>query len=430
MNTRQDSDNYKLYQRLNKNKAKLLDVSFSEVLRLKHFDKMSAKVFSNMLSRVFIWFEDWLAIEAFKNQEYAKKIILNKTYNQRGLFKHADKVAVNLKRDIATKKEFSRNESKALTQLSFNQYFSNNPKKKEKDDLLFEECINRFMSSSIEDALVYLIEIENKIRLNIERVYYQKKVLESLVASIPQTPLSKILSLCKESINGKDKGKVIKLKRHLKSNQLDKSSDLFLVLTFYLRKSAVSLWRDKKEGVQILILEAYQLNFLALENNSNQKILPVNLFNSVSALAIFLDFEETEKFINKWMGKVHTNHRSSVLKYCNALNAFRHNRFDVMPPLLTSLEFDDPVYKLISNALMIITQYELKNEDLMIGMIQNFKKQLKRNPSIIDTSVQLMLFNLMDIIIILNKSKYDKKVVLNLSDYSPYFFKSWVLKQM
>ena len=144
------------------------------------------------------------------------------------------------------------------------------------------------------------------------------------------------------------------LKEIMESGLIEESSDLYLILTTYLRRSSGTLWDKAILTDPSVIKETYQLSFNGIEKNPNQVFLPVNFFNGVSTLGTLSDYSETKRFINKWVGKVHTRYPSSVLKYASALNAFRNEKYNEVIPLLRGLEFDLTVYRHISSCLAII----------------------------------------------------------------------------
>ncbi len=79
---------------------------------------------------------------------------------------------------------------------------------------------------------------------------------------------------------------------------------------------------------------------------------------------------------------------------------------------------------------MIIAHYELGNEALAYNLIDNFRRLLKRTKENIAASHYPRIQNLMEIIVLLLKSKYDKTIEIDISKYSGIYFKSWVLKKL
>ena len=156
----------------------------------------------------------------------------------------------------------------------------------------------------------------------------------------------------------------------------------------------------------------------------------MNLFNGVSTLGTMMSYEETEAFIARWIDYVHTSHKESTLQYCHVINAFRHDHYNDMPQLLQGLQFDQPYWKIDSQLLLIIAHYKLGNEELTYTLIQNFKNQFKRNKAIIPPQVYEKQENLLEIIDLLIKSKYDRTIKIDLDKYDSIFYRTWVEKQL
>lgn len=430
MYTRKDSDNYTCLQQLYARKNTLAEKGSDEKLREQCFPHMSPKVFSNMLSRLFSWSEDWMAIETFKNQPYERELMLVKSYNQRGLFKMANTIAQKLEFRIKKAKYLDINQKQKLAQLYHYQYFSSNPIKRYNGKTLLKDCIEQYIGFITEFSLDYLIELDNFSKIREIKYPDLQKNLEQLVKLSYSTPLAELLKLTLKMVRTDDYKSFMELKDHLESDIINPSSDLFLVLAMNLRKTSTNLWHKSIINNPEVFGDAYQLSFKAIEQNVNQKFIATNLFNGVSTIGTVLNYEQTTEFINKWISRVTTKYPESTLKYCRALNAFRHDRYELIPGLLSGLEFEKHVYKIISNVLVIIAQFKLGEEDLVITQIYNLKKQLKRNRPPISQSITTGLYNLLEIIHLLQKSRYDNSIVIKMEEYPSIFFKTWVLKEI
>ena len=431
MFTREDSDNFQCFIQLAERKDNLMKEGLDESLRKKYFPKMKPKSFSNLLSRLFSWFEDWFAIVTFENKKYTRDLTLIQGYNERGLFKLANQASSKLEAKIKKETYLDIDQHETLAKLYHAQYYSSNPIKKKKGNTVFKDCLEHYISMISEKSTGYLLDLENFSSIRDTDYNHAKSILEQLHELTPQTKLKSILSLAYKMLKSKDWDSFLALKKSLENdNIINQASDLFLILTIYLRRVSVDLWLDDKSIELNTILETHQLSFTALEQNKIQKFFPINLFIGVSTLGVILNYNQTEQFINKWIDKVHTDYKKSVLNYCNAVNAFRHQRYGEMPALLSGLEFENHDFKIISQALMIIAQYKMDEEDLMMTMIQNLKKQLRRNSPPIPQVLLLKITNLLRVIILLAKSKYDNSIVIDLEKHKPIFYKSWVLKEL
>lgn len=427
--TRADATNYKLIQVLFSNRKKLGQEDFDKTVKAKHFPDIKPKPFSNILSKLFSWLEDWLAIDTFRNQRYAPELQIIKAYNERGLFKLANRTAEKLEAKIKAESHIDMDMNRALNQLYHNQYYSSNPIKRRKGTTLFKDCVTHFIYTTKEYASGYLMEIENQSLVRGLQHEVLNEALQGFMLTEPASVLSDLFSKAYKMFSNNDLDAYLKVLSMLESEIVSPSSDLFLILSIYLRRVSIELYQQKEIKVE-QVVAAHQLSFLATSENKNQKFLSMNLFNGVGVLGTMMSYEETESFIYKWIDKVYTDNKESTLKWCKVLNAFRHDLYEPIPELMQGLKFDLARTKITSQLILIIAHYKLGEEALALTLIQNFKKQLKRNVSNIAPINFLKIENLIEIIELLIKSRYDKTIVINLDDYKTVFYRSWVKKQL
>ncbi len=429
VHTRPESNNNRCFGLLLENKKLLLDKDFDENLRQKHFSKISTKSFSNILSKLFQLFEDWFAIQSFKDEPYTKELTLIKNYNQRGLFHLANKLSDNVETQILKSAHLDLYHHEILSKVYHYQYYSSNPIKRQNKNLL-SECIDLYTKGVLDRCSAYLMDITNFSHIREIDSAESKEILTSLKSLIPSTDISNILDCTIRLLEHKSIQDFEILKSALEDNIFDSHSDLYLILTIYLRRSSVLIWLQDQTFDTNNILIAHQMSFLATEKNKHQRFLPVNLFNGVSTLATMLSYDKTKEFIDKWVPKVHTAHKQSAINYCNALNAFRHERYEDIPHLTTGLRFDNQQYIPLSQLLNIIAMYKLSEENTLINLINNFRKQLRRNSSSIPTFNINRIENLLKIILEMNKAKRDKSIKIPIEKYLPLFYHNWVLKEL
>ncbi len=427
--TRPNSDHHLLFKVLLKNKAALLEDGKSDKIRVKHFTAMTSKTYSNLLSRLFLYFEEWFSINMYLSSNYEKELLLIKGYNQKGLFKLANNVARNLVQRINSATYKSLDQQTVLKQLHTLQYFSNNPIKKTEGHEIFCSGINAFLSSTEEQALFLLLELENRTALNHQDLSQARSNLEGLIQS-KHSELSQTMTLCLEALRDPSLDHIINLKTRLNTSTILPSSDLYLALTIYLRK-ALNKVLNKNICVEAKeVLEIYQLTLSAMSANPHQKLLPVSLINAVAGLSLHTTYEETETLIQEWVPRTFTKYPESLSNYCNASNLFIHNRYDEAIDYLIGLEFDNINIKASSQAMLIIAHYMNDAEDLALTMAANFKKQLSRNKSKLYRADYLGLYNFTKVLPLIYKSKYDKSIIIDLKDYERLAFRNWVVKQI
>ena len=427
--TRPDSDNYLLFKILLKNKASLLDDGKSNHLRAKYFSAMTSKTYSNLLSRLFLYFEEWFTLNVYLSSNYEKDLMLIKGYNQKGLFKQANSVAQNLAKKINSSPHNSLDQQTTLRHLYTLQYFSNNPIKKKEGHELFNSGIDAFLTSTEEQALFLLLELENRRALNHQDLSQAQLDLESHIQS-KHSELSRTMVLCLEALRNPSLENVITLKTRLNRSTILPSSDLYLALTIYLRK-ALNRVLNKNITVNAQdILEIYQLTLSAMSANPHQKLLPNSLLNVIAGLSSNVTLEEIEILIQEWVPRTFTKYPESLGTYCKATYLFMHNKYDEAIDYLIGLEFDNINIKASSQAMLIIAHYMSGAEDLALNMVDNFKKQLNRNKSKLFKADYVGLNNFTKVIQLLYKSKFDLSIAIDLNDYERLAYRSWAQKQI
>ncbi len=427
--TRRESESYKCFKAISNQREKLHSLDIEDRIKQKHFPKLTPKAFSNILSRLFGHFETWLSEYEFTKDKYAIELQLIKAYNDKGLFKLANQQAKKLEKRIRAEQYLDIDQNKALAQLYHSQYYSSNPIKKEKNSNLFDNCLLYFRKTTKENALGYLNELTNRWQIKRTKNEKLEKELLQIIKLLPDTPFSAILKDGNKLLKDTDLEAYKRIEAILNDKIIDPASDWYLILSIYYRRQTLHLIRLESIPAEAVV-EAYEFAFLASEKNRHQKFLPMQLFDAIDSMAIFLSYEKVENFLNRWLSAVHTDYRSSVLAYSKALIAFRQDEFDKVPQLLNGLNFDNPSYKIQSNILLIIAQFELGEESLTHSLLENFRKRLKRNRVHISAPNYPRIENLISIIALMLKAKYDKSIEIDLSKYNGIYYRSWVMKKL
>jgi len=430
MHSRPDSDNLDCFQILFRNRGSLSYPGFDKKIKKQHFPQMKPKVFSNMLSRIFGWFEDWFAIEAFKEEEYQKEIALIKGYNQKGLFKLANRHYDKIKAKIKNANELDIVNNQALFELHYNQYYSTNPIKSKNGTKLFEDTVESYLKNTKNQALLLVMEAHNNMKVTGSEYHADLTKINSIIQHIDDTELTPFFNLAIQGFRNDNLTSTFQLMEELQSGKLNESSELYTILTSYLGRISNQLCEKGKLSKNSIVADAQNLRFRAIVKNKHQKLLPTLMFNSVNILSNFQDYSSTSLFIDKWIDKVHTTYPDSSRRYCQALNAFAHDRYEEIPQLLNSLEFENVDQKIVSAILMIIAYYKLEEEDLLETLIKNFIKQLKRNSKNLSKILYKANDNFIKVIVLLQKSKYDSTIKIDADNYKPLTFKTWVLKEL
>ena len=425
---RRNSDIFHCYEILFKKKNQLLKGGIDDQIREKHFPQMSEKVFSNLLSRLFKWFEDWFALHLISSEKFAAELALMRGYNQRGLFKLATQVYKRIDKDLNKVSEFDPEIAKARSEVLHNMYFSNNPLKKEPQ--IFDNSIQSFLLHTKEKAYSYLLEIENKSRIKKRETEIEKELLGSLISMPQVSALTKVFQTNLQIFRDDDLSALKNLKETLSGDSIDKRSDLFLVLSYYLRINTIRLFHQGLIPDKDFFLDVFYLNLEAINKNPNQVLTQFQLINAIDGIGGIVELKQTEAIIKKYVPKAKTENPDSLFALCTALNLFKHDSYEQIPVILRAIEYDHYELQLMGQAILIISLYMNQEDNQAMNSLENFKKQLKRNKSRIHVVPHLSFVNLCNIIGLLLKRRFNKDIQIDVSQFERIFFKSWVDKQL
>jgi len=431
MYTRKESQNYQCLQKIYEHRKKLKKVDLDKDLNSKYFPELKSKVFSNILSRLFGWYEEWLAEYTFSQEKYNKELMLIKAYNRRGYFARADAISNSLTESLKEEATSMRRLQVQKEMLHY-QYYSNNPIKRNQGNEIFEKLLLSYLKEVRAESGFYLLEQNNRSISSDSKLDHPKyNKLYNLTKEGEESELSNIFSLLIEVQTNDNLSAAKDLTQLLESDILHASDDLYSIVVIALRRSIIRLFSASKFHDHELLLRIITLGLKAIESNEHQKLLPVSLFNAVNQLALFHgNRESTEQLVVDWIPKLHTKHRDTCRTYCKAIVAFRFEEFHRLPDLLNGLVFENRVYEFFSTAQLIIAHYKLGSDVLVVNLIHNFQKRLRRNKSLLSSALHSGLTNLMKIISLMIKKKYDKSIVIDISQYQRIIYKAWVEKEL
>ncbi len=422
--TQKNSKTFQLCKQLYAQRHQLLKEDFDKVLHKKHYSELTSKAFRNLLSKLYSSFEEWLAMTTFFEQKHNKERMLVKAYNQRGFYTEADRISKKLSaaQDTAG---LSIENLRLEKELLHYQYFSNNPIKNKGGNELYNNLIASYLKLVKCEVLLYQLEQQNKSKVWGDKMKYQE-TLPPLAKHGIQCDLGEILQLAVDLQSDCNAKSLEKLTFILESGAIASTEDLHTILAIHLSRSATLLWKESKITSEIFVrIVALQLH--ALSDSKHQKLLPVTFFNTVNQIIVLNnDKQAATRLIEDWIDKVHTKYRDSCYKYCQAIIAFRLGEYEKLPGLLMGLQFDNNHYHYISSAQLIVAHYKLGSEDLTLQLMENLKKQMRRNKAKIAQNIFYGLKNLLDIISTLIKREYKKDITIDLSKYTTIFFRTWV----
>ena len=427
MNLKKDSDSIRLLLAAQKNKTKLLKDDFTNTLYEKDFNQITKKSYSNLHSNLFAIFEDWLAWQNLLSTKHDKDLHLVQAYNKKGLFSFAEKADQRIRKYIERTSTLDLDHSRIIYNLNTFQYYSNNPAKNNSAVYSIDKIITNFKKYYKEHALMILCELASYESINdLDFNQEKEKVLASL-APLEKSSLSEEITLLFKLINNKDPNAYAQLLQTLDSGKFDPASSTNLLFCSYVKRFSVVMWMEHLIDDDQLTIKAFDKYFEAIEANPSVLLTDYNFFNAVDALAYCLDYEVTDKFINKWSSSVSCTYPEGLKSFAQALNAFKNERYGLVAPLILVAKIENPILRIASGGILTIAYYMEKN-DLLHTHLRNFKSVLKRNKNKLPPSVYKAQLNIISLVELLQKRRIDPSIEIDLSSYNNLFYRAFFEK--
>ena len=384
MQTTEHTDTFAVFSLLQKNKTQLAQFETS-TWQKKHHAHLPEKSFLNILSKLYLWLEEWIVYNNIKNDKVKSGIELVKHFNRNGLFKLADSKAKQVQALLDSENQYSPESDYNQYLLNYYQFYSDNPIKATNKNLIYELVQSYLKQSQYGDLLMTAqLDFWTIIRkVDTEKHNRLKKQLSpSITDPVHQNIYSLLADQKLESLDY--------CFNILKEGKIKRTDDLYTILTMTLLNLSLKLWNSQIITRPELPTEIW---VFALEQGvlTNAGRLPFQRFvNIVNALGAFTTFEWTNKFIDTWGPKVDTPDISGVINFAKASNYFNHGYFDESMQYINTINTSLISSRAIIHHLTIRLYYETRdqNYDLLIDAMDRFHAYIRRRAddiSIINT---------------------------------------------
>lgn len=424
MYTSEDSDNYRVFAYLQRRKSKVGDLPELEEIRSKHFHNLSSKSILNILSRLYLWLEEWLVFYTLKNDKMESDLILVKQLNRRGLYNLADQKTKRLQKQITNENGLSIRKSRIQSDLYYYQYYSDNPIKNNPKENIF--------SKLFESTKTYNGE---KIRL-LETELYNKEKLDGadythLIDYKHKSELENYISILKDTVKNLDLEAFQQIKKLLLSETFERGSDIHIIITFYLQNL---ISRFYNITIDVTPKDINELYSYAIESGvllNNGKLTVIRFNNLINSIAQSNTIEETRLFIHKWIPLVDTPNMAALKDLSEAKNQYFHQNYSGISNAILLHNFTNLEERLISIGLVLISLYEDKDVDYDITLhyCNNMKRTIRRNKEKLNPITLKSSLNFIKILELLYKSR-KRKLDVDIKNYHPVLFKSWVSQKI
>ncbi len=427
IHTGHDSDNMNLIDYLYKKRKSIESLTVQDV-HAYNFSDMSSKAVLNMFSRVFLWLEEWIAVEEMTKEKYATETYRLKAYNRKGLYHLADKLSDQIEKKIEGKEKLDIKDSETLKKIAYLQYYSNNPIKAKHDVKLLNQIVNNQLKNFKEQSLIYLIELHNaNNKLPGEFDDLINKIKPPLT-HVKGSKLSDIIESAKSITTNEDITNLVKLISDI--TLIEKNTELHNLLFSYLNKACKRMWVADKISDKKIYEQIANYGMESGEYIINGRMNTLTFHNIVSELVFYSDYSKTSLFINKWINNVHTKDSHSVRKIADAINSFYSEKYNEVLDLLSLVQYETTEQKTRGLCMQAIAYYMIEDYDHLHDHLINLKRLISRNKEKMRGRYYQSQLNLIKVIEQLIKQKYNSKITIDLSEFNPLFYKSWCLKQV
>lgn len=431
MYCKKTSDNYELLDYLFSKRHQLGVMKEIELIKRPIFPDMTVKSFSNLMSKIFSWFEEWLVWYENKKDAVGQDITLVKIYNRKGAFRLANKTYRRVEKNIIQQQKLDLKKNKDLYMLHYYHYFSDNPVKYERKGEILETLVSYFLLQLKEQALLYVAELHNWGNLQNYDFSKEIELLDLFCSKVEDTQVSHVIELIIRLARSYDVSAFLALKRIVLEEEVRPSSELYIIASFYWITFSLRLWNNDKLKDPQMVFEAYDFGLDTGLLLSSGKMPFIRFLNLVTTLGYIKTTLQTYTFIDKWMHLVDSESQEAIQALGYAHLKFIEEKFDELIPLLVGQSYQTDWGRLRSGCLELIGLYEDRkiNYGLVVNRVRNFKRVLNTYGRKNKDNTYKMYLNFVKVLDLLVKRDFIKKTI-HIEDFSPVIFKKWLEKEI
>lgn len=421
------SDNYELLGYLYSIRGQLTEISNLEELKIPHFSKMSVKAFSNLMSRIFNWYEAWLVWHESKKDDVYQDVQLVKIYNRRGAFNLADKTYRRVEKKLLAEKQLDLENHKNLYLLHRFHYYSDNPIKYKRKGEILEKLISFYLYQLKEQTLLWVAELHNWGTLQDHDYSKEIGLLTHMASLVDTSEVCKVIDLIIVLVRDLDEDAFLSLRQVLFTKQLKEGSELYILASFYMVGFSLRLWNNNKLSDPQYILDAYDFGMESGILLNSGKIPFIRFMNLISTLGYIRTTKSTYKFVEKWAHLVDSENTDAVHSLSYAHLKLIEGKYDELIPLLRAQQFDTDWGRLRAASFELIGLYSDRkdNYSLIVNRLNNFKRVVKTYGKKGDNFSFKVYTNFAKVLDLLIKRDFIK-ISISLDKFSPIIHKKWL----
>lgn len=418
-----------LMEQLFSYKSKIDNEDLADKIKEDSFRKISQKEFSNLMSKLYLTLQDWIVSYDLINSKYDKELALVKSFNDRGIYQEADRVAKKLEYKISNENKLDLNKSRSLYLLKDFQYLSDNPIKYREGGALLQSLVDAFNTYYKEHTHMYNAEMYNWGRIKKMDFSPTIKSNSKILTHISDSSQSKITASLEAIMRNYNKSAIEFISDLLLNNKFEPGTNLHAISCGYAIAGCIKLIRDNtiQDYQQIAKLYNHGLETRVLLTEGNLPI--VRFFNIISALASVTNYEEVDAFIEKWHSLVNTKSPTPLKHMAKAHNCLHQELYEDILVHTRFAIFKDSSQKLRTLRYELVALYEMHEFDLLQNHLKNYIRMIKRNKAKISNSIYQLNISFYKIIHHFYRNEiaavemiyHSKKAIL---------FRSWIAKKL
>jgi hypothetical protein len=425
------SDNYELLDYLYSIRGQFSEFSNLDQIKKAHFSKMSVKAFSNLMSKVFNWYEEWLVWHENNKDDVAQDVQLVKIYNRRGAYSLADKTYRRVEKKLFNEEQLDLEKHKNLYLLHRFHYYSDNPVKYKRKEEILDTLVRYFLFQFTEQALLYVVELHNWGKIQNHDYGKEIELLSLFGSLIDDTEVSKVIVLINKLVKELDVEAFLGLRKVVISQQIKKDSELYILASLYMITFSLRLWNNNKISEPQYVFDAYDFGLESGVLLSTGKIPIVRFMNLVTTLGYIRTTAKTYEFIDKWIHLVDAEDLDGIQALGYAQLKLIEGKYDDLIPLLIGKKIESEWGRLRASSLELIGLYtdRSNNYNIMANRLNNFKRVIRSFGSKGDTFSYKLYINFVKVLELLVKRDFIK-LSINLDNYAPIMHKKWLEEEI
>ena len=420
-----DSTVYTLFKAITTKGLDLEDPKTIQFIKKKKFSDLSDKNFLNQLSRLTSYVEDYWVTQRVRQDDSLQKLLLIREYNDRGLYKYADRLYHTLETDLISRSDYNPVAQSNLRELYHLMYYSDNPIKYREGTELLIKLVTTYNACATSYGVQYNCELYNWNTLTNHDFTEQHQLLNRIIAD---QNISQSYKLLIRLVVDREYGVLEDILSFLRDGDLQKDAEMHTLLNLYGIVYGIRFVQEGFNSAKNTLVDLYDHAFISGAFQTQGKI-PVNrLITAVGTYCTLRDRVFTDSFIMKWAAFVSEEKIRGADRFLSAIAAFYYGDYYDILPLMSAVSFSDINAKVRGQGFQLIGAYYERKDDpeIYTNIKANLKRTLFRCRGEINKNYYDAHHNLIVAIDQMVQKQEGGNPELSVSQFNVLFVRNWV----